>query len=638
MEIQSEFEQETRHRLERMEAAISALAQRIDAFSHTTETASRTNEPAGDPGKPFMGAKAPSRAAFPQPKPHRPPGAVPQPGRGADWWLARAGAALTVVAVILLYQYAVGHGWITPLVRVLTGVAIGAGLMYWGRKMPAAGTEEANPVGLRELMMGAALAAWFISSFAASVSYHLIDTSTSRLLFLALSIVGAVLGLRERRSLLAIVAVGAGFLAPMILPSQSPSIPVFAIYLAVIGGLGLVLYLMRGWQIVLWITFFSLLGSISAATSIVLYRNPHHLPGGASLPLSDVGRLSMSLLIIAVSAAFTRAVSLRRDLVVTGSDRYPEPIRSKFAKHWLSESGRNFKLLSPAADALDSLSLWVITLAAPLGGIALMSQLWPSVSNFAWGTILIVLALIAYRLCASSSDENAELTHLEGAPLVVFGISGLLTLGRALVPTGDPGDALALALAMISAIAAMIGFTRTRFIAARNTGRAVGITGVSFVVMAELSSLGVVGLAPDRLRVAMSLAELTAIAAGFVAWRDLARTSARKEMTNLVALLSYAAFLLVDARALGQIWTPLVSATFAIAGTALLFLSRKSEDKVQRGVGGATLALVVFRLFFVDLAGVDTIWRVFLFLGIGALFLFTSRQLQNDRARAPEST
>ncbi|MEP6506747.1 MAG: DUF2339 domain-containing protein [Gemmatimonadales bacterium] len=621
-----------------MESAISALSGRLDAFSDHPPRTADANEPVKDPGQPFTGPPPESRGAFPEPKPHR-PAAPLSAGRGADWWLARAGAALTVVAVILLYQYAVGHGWITPLVRVMTGVAIGAGLMYWGRKMPAAGDEEANPVGLRELMMGAGLAAWFISSFAASVSYHLIDTSTSRLLFLVLSIAGAVLGLRERRSLLAIVAVGAGFLAPVILPSQSPSIPAFTIYLTVVGGLGLVLYLMRGWQSVLWITFFSLIGSISGATSLVLSRTPNYAPGGTSLPLTDVGRLSMSLLIIATAAAFTRAVSLRRELVATGSDRYPEPIRSKFAKHWLNESGRVFRIFSPAAGSLDSLSMWIVTLAAPLAGVGLLSSLWPSAGNYVWGTILIIIAMISYRVCASSSGENAELTHIKGAASAIFGVSGIVLLGRALVPFGDTSDALSLALAMTGSIAAMIGFTAPRFVAARNSGRAIGIVGVVFVVMSELSQMGFIGLTHDRLRVAMSLAELTAIAAGLVAWRDLSRVAARKEMTNLVALLSYAAFLLVDARALGQIWSPLVSATFAIAGTTLLFLSRKTDDKVQRAVGGATLALVVFRLFFVDLVGVDTIWRVFLFLGIGALFLFTSRQLQNDRAPAPpEST
>jgi uncharacterized membrane protein len=85
---------------------------------------------------------------------------------------------------------------------------------------------------------------------------------------------------------------------------------------------------------------------------------------------------------------------------------------------------------------------------------------------------------------------------------------------------------------------------------------------------------------------------------------------------------------------LGEIWRPLVTASFAIAGTVMLFVSRRDDTKLLRAAGGATLVFVTFRLFFVDMQGVDTIWRVLLFLGIGALFLFTSRQLQVGRETA----
>ncbi len=36
----------------------------------------------------------------------------------------------------------------------------------------------------------------------------------------------------------------------------------------------------------------------------------------------------------------------------------------------------------------------------------------------------------------------------------------------------------------------------------------------------------------------------------------------------------------------------------------------------------------------VDVDGVDTLWRVLLFLGCGALFLITSRQLEKSAAQA----
>ncbi|MEO5904257.1 MAG: DUF2339 domain-containing protein [Gemmatimonadaceae bacterium] len=622
MENQTEFEREARERLEKVEAAISRLASRMDAFAGTGQSA---------------------RSQVPQPAVARRLAAVPSGSvRGADWWLARAGAVLTTFAVILLYRYAIDRGWITSFVRVLTGVAIGAVLMYWGRKMPAAADEEARPVALRELMMGSALAAWYISAFAASVSYHLIEPSTSRIVFLLLSIIGTVLGLRERRSLLAIVAVGAGFLAPVILPSTSPSIPAFAIYLAMIGGLALILYLMRGWQAVLWIAGFSLLQSISVATTILLRPASNSLPGPINLPSFDVGRISLSLLILAMAAVFTRAPSLRRGLVATGSDRYQEPLRSKFALNWLAETGRFFSLFSPAAGKPDSLSMWFITISAPLFGLVLISNLWWRTNSFAWGSVAVLIALAANRLCASRTDENSELTHIEGAAFVVWRTAGLMFFAAG-ITWGHYSNELMLGIAMISAALAVLTLNQPRFAAGRRMGRAIAVAGVSFVVFHELSLLsatvqgvaGSVGRAPDdRLKIAMSFAELIAIATGFIAWRNLTRDGANKSGATLVATISYAAFLLVDARALGQIWSPLVTATFAIAGTTLLLLSRKTDDRVHRAVGGATLALVVFRLFFVDLAGVDTIWRVVLFLGIGALFLFTSRQLQNDRAHA----
>jgi uncharacterized membrane protein len=86
----------------------------------------------------------------------------------------------------------------------------------------------------------------------------------------------------------------------------------------------------------------------------------------------------------------------------------------------------------------------------------------------------------------------------------------------------------------------------------------------------------------------------------------------------------------IDARILNRIWPPLITATFAVAGAALVMLGRKhAEAQTLRRLGGFTLVVVVARLFMFDLARVETIWRVLLFLGCGALFLFTSHRLQD---------
>jgi uncharacterized membrane protein len=43
----------------------------------------------------------------------------------------------------------------------------------------------------------------------------------------------------------------------------------------------------------------------------------------------------------------------------------------------------------------------------------------------------------------------------------------------------------------------------------------------------------------------------------------------------------------------------------------------------------ATLFLVVGKLFLVDLAGVEAVWRILLFLGFGGLFLVLGYYLQH---------
>jgi uncharacterized membrane protein len=94
--------------------------------------------------------------------------------------------------------------------------------------------------------------------------------------------------------------------------------------------------------------------------------------------------------------------------------------------------------------------------------------------------------------------------------------------------------------------------------------------------------------------------------------------------------------MLIDARILGLIWPPLITASFAVAGAAFLIVARgRQESRTLRQLGGFTLIVVFVRLFMIDLARVETIWRVLLFLGCGALFLFTSHRLQEQPSNIP---
>jgi uncharacterized membrane protein len=613
MEVNSDLEE----RLERLERIVAELSGRMS------------------------GPLAPLASRRAQPKPHtpRPQTARNQvPSRGADWWLARAGAALTVVALILLYQYAVGHGWITPTVRVATGVAIGAALMHWGSKIEPAASDADFPVALRELMMGSALAAWYVTAYAASVLYHLISVPTARFIYLLLSIAGGFMALNERRALLAIIAIGTGFATPALLPSPTASIPAYMLFLGVLGALSVYLYLMRGWQSILWIAFFSMWGSIDAAFTMLNGR-PASGASVLSQSLLSSSRLSASLLVLAMTYAFLRAPVMRRKLLATGSIRYLEPIRSAFAQNWLRETAGFLKYFSPNAGALDSLSVWVIMLAAPLVGISLLSSAW-NPGGYVRGILAIFAAAAAARRFYSGIEADREVNDVFCAAAIIWSLAGSISIGRGLAQfAGSDATAISLGIVAGYSMLIVIFLSSVRFLTALAAGRVLAALGIAFVVFVELSVPGNGRMQPQRsLTLAFGIAEVLAIVAAGLVTREMSRRINTTGAAVALGSSAYAALLLVDARVLGALWSPLVTATYAIAGAALLILGRSPQSRIMQRAGGATIAVVIGRLLFVDLVGVDTIWRVLLFLGCGTLFLFTSHQIQATAKQPPPDT
>ena len=74
---------------------------------------------------------------------------------------------------------------------------------------------------------------------------------------------------------------------------------------------------------------------------------------------------------------------------------------------------------------------------------------------------------------------------------------------------------------------------------------------------------------------------------------------------------------------------PLVTASYAVFGAALLIVSRqRGGERLLRQLGGVTMLIVVVRLLLVDMASVETIWRVLLFMVCGAVFLFAGYRLR----------
>lgn len=542
--------------------------------------------------------------------------------KGAEWWLARGGGLLTLFALVLLYQYGVDRNWITPILRIVVGTGIGAALMLVGNRISRAPESASDAVvGLREVMMGAALAAWYITAYAAAVMYGLIPLASARIIFLLLSILGAWLALREKRALLGMLAVGVGFATPILLPSPVPSIPAFAVYLGALTLVGLLLYLMRGWQLVLWLTFGAFWFNSGSAALIACCRSPGS---------GESARIAVTVLIVLTGIAMVRVPILRRRLLALGSHLYTESKRSEAGTSILTALANKLSGLTRRPGGLDSPAIWAITLATPLIALTQLSTIWPRVSSTVWGLIGLAIAGLAYRLASSPRAPEEEFTHVEAAATALWSLAGVLWLAHGIADLlSISAPATYIIAASLHAFVALS--TRdSRFVIPSAVARATTLVIVLSILVAESNVL-------HGLNFYWTLAEVCGIAAcGWSAW--LHRDSGSSAYVGVMAVASYVALLVVDARFLGAVLRPLVTASYALMGTAFLVAGRNAANSARlRRLGGATLVIVVVRLIVVDLADVETIWRVLLFLGCGALFLFTSHRMQRSGKPDPES-
>ena len=281
--MDSSRDSEFHARLARMEAAVLGLQRSLDALIAQGKPA-HSRERTADPLREQVlrshaaEAAASSRASsFPDP-PIAPRRRSTSDGidgglsswftsRDPEWWLSRVGIGFLVLGVLLLYGYAIDKGWITPTIRVFAGVTVGA-LLFWAATRVRSHKEAADKadLGFRELLLGGGLAIWYVTAYAAAVWYQLIPIPAARLVFFLLGLVSTWIALQERREIFALLAVATGFATPFILPAPVQSMTELSLYLGAVTAIGLIIYLIRGWQSILWITFVAFWVSVATQT------------------------------------------------------------------------------------------------------------------------------------------------------------------------------------------------------------------------------------------------------------------------------------------------------------------------------------------------------------------------------------
>lgn len=131
-------------------------------------------------------------------------------------WLLYVGIAAIVIGAAYFEKLAIENGWIGETARVLQGAVVGLALVYVGTRFVRAGYALYG-----QMISGGGAAILYVSAYAAFNYYHLIDRPVAGVLLVAITAMTAWLADRQQSQGLAVLAVGGGFGTPFLLPGTT---------------------------------------------------------------------------------------------------------------------------------------------------------------------------------------------------------------------------------------------------------------------------------------------------------------------------------------------------------------------------------------------------------------------------------
>src|SRR5207302_7668195 len=152
------------------------------------------------------------------------------------------GVVTIVVGVCYFEKLAIDSHWIGETARVIQGGVVGVLFVLGGLHLVRKGFPLYG-----QMVCGGGIAVLYVSTYAAFNFYHLIDRLVAVDLMYVITAAAAWLADRQRSPGLALMAVGGGFAAPLLLPSPSAApLALFGYETILIAGT-VVLAGRRGW-------------------------------------------------------------------------------------------------------------------------------------------------------------------------------------------------------------------------------------------------------------------------------------------------------------------------------------------------------------------------------------------------------
>jgi len=512
-------------------------------------------------------------ARRPQRPPRKAPISIPNDPEVLLKW---AGIALVVFSVAFLFKYAVDEGWLTPAIRIVLGGALGIILIALGQIV----YPKRDRFG--QVLQGGGLAALYITFFAAFALLDVLDFQVAFGGMVVVTLVGFGLGLLQRDPPLIVIGLLGGLATPFVLYTGSSNIVGLMTYTCLLVASTTIIFMRYGWRSVLYVTVIGawLVFAIAADT----------LPFDTGFRVSD--RWAVQLAVGFGVLAFWCAPVIREVFLLQKPDQVATAATS-------SKGGS-------ALERIFSNVVHQLIVATPLVASALSMQIWrlnDTQSGIVMGGFAVIYAIVAFVL------KTDEVERIRYSHAVMAGV--LLTIAIVLLIDGN---------ALLVCLAAEVAALHT--VATKLNDRLIRAGGHSlFVVLALWMWIRIVdhSTGSPALVNPSALSDLVVLALTIPAAMAL-RTDTHK---RLYLALAYAGMLGWLYRELVTIDNghAYVTVAWSLIGIGFLVTGLRAHVEMFRSVGLATLVLVVAKLFVVDLAELDPLWRVAVFLGIGAVFL-----------------
>ncbi len=194
----------------------------------------------------------------------------------ANWFYAVSALSLALAGIFLV-QYGIENGYLTPAMRVVAALALGAALIAGGEWIRRRHGDKEAVAYLPDTFSAAGLVSAYGGVLAARGLYDLIGAGTAMAGLVAVSVGALLLGWLNGPVLAAFGLIGAG-MAPFLVGGDADSATLFYVYYGCLGIAGLGIDAWRQWR---WVSVLALV--VAGLGGLACFAASEEMPGFAVL-------------------------------------------------------------------------------------------------------------------------------------------------------------------------------------------------------------------------------------------------------------------------------------------------------------------------------------------------------------------